>query len=50
MSPSWSPENEQSIEEALERDVPPDASEATARKDLRHRLADTWTEFLAPGK
>ena len=50
VSPSWSPEDEPSIEEALERSEPPDVSEVNTTKDLRHRLVDTWTEFLAPGK
>ena len=49
VSPGWSPEEEPSIEEAIEKGEPTETLEAATRKDLRNRLADTWTEFLAPG-
>ena len=50
VSPSWSPEEEPSIEEVLDRGWSSDAAEANTRKNLQDRLADTWTEFLSPGR
>ncbi len=47
VSPGWSPEEETTIEEAVHRDTL--QTTETNTKDLQNRLADTWTEFLAPG-
>ena len=49
VSPGWSPEEEPSIEEAIEKGKLTEVLQVAARKDLQNRLADTWTEFLAPG-
>ena len=49
VSPGWSPEEEPSIEEAIEKSEPLEVVRGTTKKDLQNRLADTWTEFLAPG-
>ncbi len=50
VSPSWSPDDEPTIEEALERgSVPNTADDAKKNPRSSGRLGDSWTEFLAPG-